>query len=127
MTRQRILRVAVYFCVTFAVVGGLYLARCWQLMAGVKLVESGYTWDVYNDNFVFWLSPAFSGEPHWHLNSRDDSGELHCFHGWRRAALWPEVLPRLDQMPTGYLDTLTKSCRFTQHSEVYGDIVWTDY
>ncbi len=67
--KARALKMAVYFCVAFLVIGGLYGFRCWK--AGTV------------------LRPVLSPEPHWHECWEEDENSNFICH-----ALWRDEMAR---------------------------------
>ena len=116
LTKARALKVAVWSCVSFLILGGLYVAKCWQVKGWtMELYESPTQ---YSKRLSFWLVPTIAGELHWDLCYLD--GRRECIHSWKAmgaGAFIPNPTPEQRKVHD-------RSCKFALDSKVYGEPGW---
>ena len=122
--REGVLRVLLWATGLFCLVMGPYLIRC----VGMRdlYVEAGWEPDEYDSKHEFWLRPALSGEPHWHLVYRHEGSGFLCVHAWRDQNLYWQGKPSGDQAFPAFpaeKEHLT-ICRYELDKEVYGEWGW---
>ena len=104
------------------VLSGLYVAKCWQVRSDA-LTMSGQTMEEYRAQYEFWLAPAFSGEPHWHL--KETSLGVVCLHAWRRGTFRVSLLGSAAELSDEQLELLLYACSFTLDSGMHGGFEWS--
>ena len=122
-SRATIIRIVVSAWLAVLVLGP-YIWRCMDVRKAIMAHEGIDDVAEYNEKVSLLLTPAFTGEMHWHVHLRQWKSHIICVHGWRQQTLdFPRDSVDWETSP-GTPDDFYSSCRFSHAPRFYAPVDW---